>query len=750
MIYHNSHWSFYRRPFGAVPTETGIRLRLAVSDGLKPESVFLRMWRGDGEELVRMSKIAGAADIAAMHGQLSASGAAGGAHSARGWAPQGMDAGGAPGMEDARGAYGAPGTCEPPDVAIISSQGPGGGCAVYECEYAPASGPGVYWYYFVVNCAEGGDSANGAATVAAAGSASPGEAGPTAPPQRALKTYYCGNNGEMLGGMGIVTEQPPWSYQITVYDKSFKTPAWFRHGVMYQVFPDRFFQKRRAPLTQQDAEKKRPDYILHGEWGERPAYGPDPRTGEVMNNDFFGGNLAGIAAKLPYLKELGISVLYLNPIFESYSNHRYDTGNYMKVDPLLGTSRGFRSLCSKAGELGVRVILDGVFSHTGCDSLYFNKYGRYRSVGAYQSKNSKYRKWYNFKNFPDEYECWWNIDTLPNVNESDESFLEYVLNGEDSVIKHWLRLGASGWRLDVVDELPDEFLRLLRENVKSVDEDAIIIGEVWEDASTKVSYGVQRQYFHGFELDSVMNYVFRGALTDFMLGGKDAGRFGAEMLRIYENYPRESFYALMNLIGGHDVARILTVLSEPPEGMTRDQKAMHVPTREHHETGVSRLKLMSLVQMTFPGVPSVYYGDEAGMTGFEDPFNRGTFPWGAVDGDLQGWFKRIIALRNAFAPLRAGSFEPVIADGDVYAYVRAIRGGRDEFGDGARDGFAIVAVNRGASGRRSLAADLTNWGLPALHDWFGDPLGHTFEDGTLRMEIAPLGCRLLTYPAVAP
>jgi 4-alpha-glucanotransferase len=520
----------------------------------------------------------------------------------------------------------------------------------------------------------------------------------------------------MLGGASIVTENPPWSYQITVYDSSLSVPGWFRHGVMYQIFPDRFFSRRRRPLTQAAVEKKRPDYIFRKDWGGQPIYKPDPRTGEIMNNDFFGGNLAGIAAKLPYLKELGASILYLNPIFEAYSNHRYDTGNYKKIDPLLGTARDFRRLCEKARGLGIRVILDGVFSHTGCDSAYFNKYGRYRGAGAYQSKSSKYYKWYSFKSYPDEYECWWNIDTLPNVVESEGSFVEYALTGEDSVVRHWLRQGASGWRLDVVDELPDEFLKTLRASVKSADGDAVIIGEVWEDASNKVSYGRHRQYLYGFELDSVMNYVFRSSLTAFMLRRMDARRFGAEMLRLCENYPKEVFYSLMNLVGGHDVARILTVLSDPPEGMSRDQKAIHRPTGAHRRIGARRLKLMALIQMTFPGVPSVYYGDEAGMEGFEDPFNRGAFPWGNIDRGIRGWFKSAIALRNSFAALRTGSFEPVLAEGAAYAYVRAIRGGRDVFGEEAGDGFALIAANAGAAGAGAFDIDLSAWGIGELFE----------------------------------
>ena len=212
---------------------------------------------------------------------------------------------------------------------------------------------------------------------------------------------------------------------------------------MYQIFPDRFARSDSLSLTQEKLEKKRPDYIFHESWGDKPIHEPDRRTGEVMNNDFFGGNLAGIVEKLPYLKDLGISVIYLNPIFEAYSNHRYDTGNYHKIDATLGTNDDFDVLCAEAEKAGMRVILDGVFNHTGSDSLYFNKDGYYDEVGAYQSKKSKYYDWYQFEEYPERYTCWWGILTLPNVNESEESYVDYVLRDDDSVVRRWL---CAGWR----------------------------------------------------------------------------------------------------------------------------------------------------------------------------------------------------------------------------------------------------------------------------------------------------------------
>jgi 4-alpha-glucanotransferase len=534
-------------------------------------------------------------------------------------------------------------------------------------------------------------------------------------------------------------------------------PEWLRNGVIYQIFPDRFYQKRAVPLTQGEIERKRPDYILQPDWSKQPIYYPDPRTGEIMNNDFFGGNFAGIAAKLPYLKDLGVSIIYLNPIFEAYSNHRYDTGDYLRIDALLGDNDDFASLCAQAKGFGIRIILDGVFNHTGSDSMFFNKGGYYKSLGAYQSRHSKYYGWYSFEEYPEKYDSWWGILTLPNVNESEPDFIKYIISGENSVVKYWLRQGASGWRLDVVDELPGEFVKELRAHIKNTDPDAAIIGEVWEDASNKESYGKRREYLLGYELDSVMNYVFKKSLISFMLGNIGAARVDAENRMIAENYPKESYYSLMNLIGGHDVERILTIMSEPPPDLTRDQKAMHKPTGRKHRLGIKRVKIMSLIQMTFPGAPSVYYGDEAGMAGFEDPFNRGAFPWDGMDAELHGWYRKIISLRNSYAALRTGGFRTVYADGAGYAYIREIRGGADAFGAPAQDGFALIAVNRDKERPVCIEIDLAGRNIAGLryalesdksppgssHTADAPLSNHVYIDGRLTLTVEPLGYRML-------
>ena len=473
------------------------------------------------------------------------------------------------------------------------------------------------------------------------------------------ETRYFGENGELS------YEHPP-SYQITVYKKDYQTPKWFHKGVAYQIFVDRFYSGKKKTEVN---VKQREDYQIHEDWNE-------PVATNVEHNDFYGGDLQGVIEKLDYLEDLGVSVLYLNPIFEAYSNHKYDTGDYMKIDPMFGDEKVFKELCKQAKRRGMSVILDGVFNHTGSDSRYFNREGNYDSVGAYQSEDSPYHSWYRFDEFPDKYECWWGIDTLPHTNEEDESYKDFILRDEDSVVKHWLKCGARGWRLDVVDELPTHFVQDLRTAVKEVSKDAVIIGEVWEDASNKVAYSVLREYFLGDELDGVLNYPFKRAINGFLTSEIDAGVMGAVVKTIVSNYPSQSLRSCMNLVGGHDTVRVKTLY-----GGNQDL-----------------VKMAALWQMTFLGVPLIYYGDEVGMEGEADPYNRGPFPWNNADLELHNWYKKLIGIRNEREVLQIGEFAQVYAEGDVYAYVR--------HGKGAA---VLVILNRGAEAAE-VVLDLYAWG----------------------------------------
>lgn len=451
-------------------------------------------------------------------------------------------------------------------------------------------------------------------------------------------------------------------FQQTVYEKNFKTPDFLKGGLIYQIFPDRFYSSKTP-------KKNVPESRIMRKWGEEP-YWQESQMNGIWNNDYFGGDLKGVEEKLEYLSGLGVSCIYLNPIFEAHSNHRYDTADYEKIDSLLGDESDLESLCKKAHGLGISVILDGVFSHTGCDSKYFNMYNRYNTVGAYNSKSSPYFSWYKFTDYPNGYKSWWGIKLLPEVSEEDEGYREYIC-GKNGILRRWLRLGISGWRLDVADELPDVFLDDLRKAVKEENENAVIIGEVWEDATNKFAYGERRRYLLGDQLDSVMNYPFADAILNYVKFG-NAQAFMSGIMSIVENYPPCVVNVLMNHIGTHDTERAITRLAgESAEGKDRAWQHSHNQLSDYdYLKGISMMKLASLIQYTLPGVPSLYYGDEAGMQGMKDPFNRACFPWDNINKELYKWYKRLGEIRRGCKAFKEGSFEPLYAADGAIAYVR--------------------------------------------------------------------------------
>lgn len=465
------------------------------------------------------------------------------------------------------------------------------------------------------------------------------------------------------GGEGYLslTDNDP-RFQLTCYDKDFKTPDWLPGGIMYQIFPDRFC------FSGEKKEGIYPDKKIQTDWNVIPDWRPN-EFGMITNSDFFQGDLKGITMKLPYLHSLGVNCIYLNPIFEAYSNHRYDTGNYEKIDPVLGNEEDFKELCSEAKKLGIHIINDGVFSHTGSDSIYFNRENRYDSLGAYNSKESPYYTWYKFIEWPNIYNSWWGFNTLPEVEELSTSFNEYI-NGENGIIRRWIRNGNSGWRLDVADELPDEFIEYIREAVKAEDPEALLLGEVWEDASNKESYGSRRRFLYGKELDSVMNYPFRDAILGFL----DCGD-GRDMLEIVlcvlENYPRPVIRSLMNLLGTHDTERVITLLAgERQHGRGREWQAATKLSPEQREFGLRRMRVASGILYTLPGVPCIYYGDEVGVEGYRDPFNRATFPWGREDEELLEWYRALGEMRKDCACLRDGDLRDCGSSGRTMSYIR--------------------------------------------------------------------------------
>lgn len=643
-MFHHSHLSLYRSPFGAVSCNTRIELAIGVGRDFPADEVFLRLWRGEsGEELLPMAPT---------------------------------------GEENSR--------------------------VLYRTAFTASATPGLMRYYFLI--------------------------------RREGMVFFYGNNPGEKGGIGALYDAPPPSYQITVYLPRIQTPDWFKNSIVYQIFVDRFYNGN--PDGKVSAVKK--GSLIHACWEDDPIYIREKETGRILAYDFAGGNLAGVMAKLPYLADLGISAIYLNPVFEASSNHKYDTADYKKIDPMFGDNGIFTALCAKARELGIAVILDGVFSHTGADSIYFNKEGNYAQVGAYQSKNSPYFSWYRFKNYPDEYESWWGVAALPNVNEMEPSYRDFIIHDEDSVLKHWLKLGVKGWRLDVADELPDEFIREFRQTMKETDADSVLIGEVWEDASHKISYNKLREYFNGNELDSVTNYPFRQAALDFLLGRSDSAAVGETLLSLYENYPAENFYAALNLVGSHDVPRILTALGgheiqpELPYGCLMKTRL----SPAERQLALTRLQLLVLWQMTFPGAPHIYYGDEAGVEGYNDPLNRRSFPWGKEEKSLTAWYKKLTGIRNTYGVLRTGFWLPLTIHPDIFGYVRMTKNGRDAFEQAQEDNVAVIAINRG-DGEITARLDISRWSRGMMFDVLNGERETAVGDGQFSITLKPHEGKLL-------
>ena len=479
------------------------------------------------------------------------------------------------------------------------------------------------------------------------------------------------------------------SWQLTVYEES-STPAWFGCGVVYQIFPDRFCR-----LELPDPAGMVGSRTIHENWSNLPDWRPDAQ-GEVRNCDFFGGSLQGILSKLDDLADFGVTVLYLNPVFESASNHRYNTADYRAIDPMLGTEDDFHHLCQEAKRRGIRVILDGVFNHTGSQSRYFNADGFYSDTGAAQSPDSPYYHWYSFHPWPADYDAWWGIRTLPAVREDAPDYRDFIIRGRDSVVRHWLRAGASGWRLDVADELPDDFIEEIRTAMEETAPDSFLLGEVWEDATTKIAYSMRRRYLLGQELHGVMNYPFRTALIAYLLGG-DADEFRETLESLRENYPPHAFYSLMNFLSTHDTPRILTVLGADHVPDSKEERAVFRLSPARRQLGLKRLRLAALVLFTFPGAPTVYYGDEAGMEGWEDPFNRAGYPWGQEDSELKSFFSKLAHLRREQPALQTGQLHWRWTAGSLLVFAREL------------DGQLLTTVVNAADTPQTLT-------LP----WFGD------------------------------
>ena len=506
--------------------------------------------------------------------------------------------------------------------------------------------PGLYWYRFIVYRADG-------------------------------RTLIYGNQPDQMGGEGCAYPGgEPASFQITVFDPAYVTPAYLHGANIYQIFPDRFFRAKTA------AKDDRTDRYVHEKWDEEMVSVGDYKAGKYQELDFYGGNLNGVRQKLPYLKSLGVDIIYLNPIFRARSNHRYDTGDYTKIDPLLGTEEEFAILCEEAALYGMRVLLDGVFSHTGEDSVYFNHFGHYPNVGAYQGESSPYYDWFTFKDFPDDYRAWWGIMSLPELVKSNPEYQKFMFNDKDGIVPRWIRAGACGWRLDVADELSMDFLRKLRIAARKADPNAVVLGEVWEDASNKVAYGEMRCYCTGDTLDSVMNYPLRTAIIDFATSRINAWDFVRLIKHQAEVYPAPFRYSLMNLVGSHDRPRALNMLIDRGcMDMTKADQQWVRLTVDEYELAVKRYKMAIDLLCALPGCPTVYYGDEAGLCGCHDPWNRRPFPWGKEDKALTQYVANKLTHRQQSDVLKYGLCDIEALDEDTITIARYMDGGVDALGN---------------------------------------------------------------------
>ena len=496
-----------------------------------------------------------------------------------------------------------------------------------------------------------------------------------------------GNRDDGLGGEGQSVMDTMHAFQITVYDPAYQTPAYLREGVMYQIFPDRFFRGSGKPTKAQQAKilDAHPDASFHKNWNETPALDIDPENGDNRALDFFSGTLMGISEKLPYLKQTGVTVLYLNPIVRARTNHRYDTGDYHKVDPILGSLKDFKTLVQKADAMGIRIILDGVFSHTGADSLYFNRYGRYPGKGAYQSQRSKYAPWYRFDEFPQHYNAWWGFYTLPAVEKEQPDYQHFLLNQTNGVLPYWLKQGASGWRLDVADELPVRLLQKMRYSIKRENQDHALIGEVWEDASNKVAYGQQRSYCLGDTLDSVMNYPLRRAVIDFFTYKIPARDLVRLILHQREVYPPPFHYSLMNLLSSHDRVRALNAFAgfdQPGILQMAREDAQHVRLSKE-QLSIAKARYLEALKLIcgLPGIPCVYYGDEIGMQGMADPWNRAPMAWNEADEVLRNSIRLLLQQRKMNPMLHTGFLEAEVVSDDTLLLRRIAKDGLDVFGN---------------------------------------------------------------------
>lgn len=490
------------------------------------------------------------------------------------------------------------------------------------------------------------------------------------------KKLYYGTKEGLTAGEGKVFYSTPNdnSFQITCYDKDFKVPEWFKGNIMYQIFPDRFNRNKNYKF---DTSKYK---LIHEDWDEHlgcTRWGAD-------NFEYYAGNIQGIIDKIDYIKQLGVGVIYLNPIFKARSNHRYDVSTYMEIDEMLGLPSDFKKFVDICHNNNIKVIIDVSWNHTGDDSVYFNKYKTFGLDGAFNNPNSNYRSWYNIYD-NGQYDCWWNFDSLPTLNKHDVSYRTHVRE----VVHKWVSYGIDGFRLDVIDELPDGFLKWFRDILKAENEDLVVFGEVWDDPTLKKDgYGKFRSYLYGNSQDSVMNYQLRNLIVSFLgygVGEKEvyhtnlnSEEFVNKCMNLMSNFPKDSFYSAMNFLSTHDINRIITALGDAPwvDSMSKSQQGHYKLPQDKYDLAVSRFKLAWLFMCFMPGNPSLYYGDEIGMQGYNDPYNRKPMKWNNIDNRLLEWIISANMLRNKEDVLKYGDVKLIHSNNDVVGIIRTYKNRR--------------------------------------------------------------------------
>jgi glycosidase len=398
-------------------------------------------------------------------------------------------------------------------------------------------------------------------------------------------------------------------------------PTWVQDAIFYQIFPDRFYNG--------DPRNDPPGVYP---WGAPPTH-----------DTFVGGDLAGISAKMPYLLDLGINAIYLNPIFASPSTHHYDTHDYFRIDRRLGNLRTFQRLAHQAHQQGIHIILDGVFNHCGRSFFAFQDVLR-------NGPASPYVDWFYIQGFPlhayeehlpPNYLGWWNLRSLPKLNAANPAVREYIF----SIARYWLEQGADGWRLDVPNEIDDDaFWREFRAVVKNTDPAAYIVGEIWHDG---------QRWLQGDQFDGITQYELRTLLLEWLAEGKYRSlAFARRLQALLDRYRPEILHAQLNVLGSHDTVRLMTAV----QGDERTAR------------------LLWLFLMTWPGAPCIYYGDEVGMTGGADPECRGCFSWDerVWNRDLRAFIQRLIHLRKGLTALRRGATRILLTHSphNLYAHGR--------------------------------------------------------------------------------